>query len=80
MPYHFVAFRLGMGHLLHCLRGNMHEKAVVIEHASQALTPGGTLHGATILGKAVEHNGLGQYLMKIYNKKGIFCNLADSYE
>jgi len=71
---------VSMYYLLHCLRGDMHKKAVAIEHASQALTPDGTLHGATILGKGVEHNRLGRYLMKIYNKKGIFCNLADSYE
>ncbi|WP_158784193.1 class I SAM-dependent methyltransferase [Pantoea sp. BAV 3049] len=71
---------VSMYYLLHCLRGNMHKKTVAIEHASQALKSDGTLHGATILGKGVEHNGLGRYLMKIYNKKGIFCNLADSYE
>ncbi|GAB2941429.1 class I SAM-dependent methyltransferase [Hafnia psychrotolerans] len=71
---------VSMYYLLHCLRGNMHEKAQAIEHASQALTDGGTLHGATILGKDVKHNGFGRYLMKIYNKKGIFCNIADSSE
>ncbi|ERT13189.1 class I SAM-dependent methyltransferase [Photorhabdus temperata] len=69
---------VSMYYLLHCLRGNMHEKALVIEHASQALTDSGKLHGATILGKDVEHNWLGRYLMNIYNKKGIFCNYADS--
>lgn len=67
-------------YLLHCLRGTMHEKARAIEHASQALTDRGTLHGATILGKGVEHNGFGRYLMKVYNKKGIFSNAADSLE
>ncbi|MBF7997463.1 class I SAM-dependent methyltransferase [Rahnella laticis] len=67
-------------YLLHCLRGTMHEKARAIEHASQALTDRGTLHGATILGKGAEHNGFGRYLMTVYNKKGIFSNAADSLE
>lgn len=67
-------------YLLHCLRGTMHEKARAIEHASQALTDRGTLHGSTILGKGVEHNGFGRYLMKVYNKKGIFSNAEDSLE
>ncbi|WP_208952120.1 class I SAM-dependent methyltransferase [Rahnella sp. ChDrAdgB13] len=67
-------------YLLHCLRGTMDEKTRAIEHASQALKPDGILHGATILGKDVEHNGLGRYLMNVYNKKGIFCNTSDSYE
>jgi hypothetical protein len=58
----------------------MHEKARAIEHAAQALKPVGVLHGATILGQGVEHNGLGRYLMKVYNKKGIFCNTTDSYD
>lgn len=45
-------------YLLHCLPGDMYEKARAIEHASQALTDNGTLYGATILGKGVEHNRL----------------------
>lgn len=71
---------VSMYYLLHCLRGNMHEKMLAIEHASQALTDSGTLHGATILGKGVEHNDFGRYLMAVYNKKGIFSNAKDSYE
>lgn len=71
---------VSMYYLLHCLHGGMNEKAQAIENASLALTHNGTLHGATILGKGVGHNRLGRYLMKVYNKKGIFSNLADSYE
>ncbi|WP_133824053.1 hypothetical protein [Rahnella sp. BIGb0236] len=53
---------------------------MAIEHALQALTDRGTLHGATILRKGVEHNGFGRYLMTVYNRKGIFNNAADSCE
>lgn len=67
-------------YLLHCLKGSFNEKALAIEHASQALANSGTLYGATILGKGVKHNGFGEYLMELYNKKGIFCNKEDSYE
>lgn len=71
---------VSMYYLLHCLQGSMHEKLRAIEHASQALKPDGLLHGATILGEGVEHNGFGRYLMSVYNKKGIFSNAADSCE
>nr|WP_023651665.1 class I SAM-dependent methyltransferase [Erwinia piriflorinigrans]CCG55408.1 putative protein ybcY [Erwinia piriflorinigrans CFBP 5888] len=71
---------VSMYYLLHCLQGNMQEKASAIEHASQALTDKGTLHGATILGSGVEHNAFGRYLMKLYNKKGIFSNNFDSLD
>ncbi|VEB59195.1 type 12 methyltransferase [Salmonella enterica subsp. enterica] len=43
-----------------------------------ALKPGGTLFGATILGKEVPHNAFGKKLMAVYNKKGIFSNTNDS--
>lgn len=71
---------VSMYYLLHCLRGNMQEKALAIDNASQALTDKGTLHGATILGSGVEHNSFGRYLMMVYNKKGIFSNLYDSID
>ena len=38
------------------------------------------LFGATVLGKGVEHNWAGRFLMRIYNKKGIFGNLDDGAE
>lgn len=71
---------VSMYYLLHCLQGNMQEKASAIEHASQALSDKGTLHGATILGSGVEHNSFGRYLMNLYNKKGIFSNKYDSLD
>jgi hypothetical protein len=42
------------------------------------LSENGVLFGSTILGKDVEHTWLRWYLMKVYNKKGIFDNFSDS--
>ncbi len=56
----------------------MTTKAKAIKNAGMALKPGGTLFGATILGKEVPHNAFGKKLMAVYNKKGIFSNTNDS--
>lgn len=56
----------------------MTTKAKAIKNAGVALKPGGTLFGATILGKEVPHNAFGKKLMAVYNKKGIFSNTNDS--
>jgi SAM-dependent methyltransferase len=71
---------VSMFYLLHCLPGEMSDKAEVIAHASSALTKEGCLFGATILGDEAGHNVFGRKLMKIYNKKGIFSNRTDSAE
>ncbi|HDR2456674.1 class I SAM-dependent methyltransferase [Enterobacter ludwigii] len=71
---------VSMFYLLHCLPGEMHDKARVIAHASNALTKEGCLYGATILGDDAGHNRFGRKLMRIYNQKGIFSNRTDSAE
>lgn len=71
---------LSLFYLLHCLPGQMKEKAPVIHNAAEALTKDGRLFGATILGDGVEHNFFGQKLMNVYNKKGIFSNRGDNAE
>ncbi len=58
----------------------MEQKSPVIKNAAEALTDGGILFGATILGKGVQHNMFGRKLMQLYNKKGIFSNTLDSEE
>ncbi|KAI0339688.1 S-adenosyl-L-methionine dependent methyltransferase [Trametopsis cervina] len=57
---------VSMFYLLHCLPGKILRK------------PDGTLYGATILGKGVQHNFFGRTLMRLYNKKGIFGNIEDA--
>ncbi|AXF75922.1 class I SAM-dependent methyltransferase [Erwinia tracheiphila] len=65
-------------YLLHCLPGDMALKAKVLENIKSAVTQNGTVYGATILGRGVEHNTFGRRLMTVYNKKGIFSNQSDS--
>lgn len=67
-----------MNYLLHCLPGRLTDKAPAVRHVAAQLRPGGTLFGATILGKGVEHNLLGRALMGLYNARGIFSNHHDS--
>lgn len=71
---------ISMFYLLHCLPGHMAEKEIVIANAKAALTKGGVLYGATILGEGVRHNAFASKLMKVYNRKGIFSNSQDSKE
>ncbi|MGX5089126.1 class I SAM-dependent methyltransferase [Enterobacter sp. UPMP2052] len=69
---------IAMFYLLHCLPGTMANKAIAIGNAKMALTDGGVLYGATILGNGVNHNSFGKMLMNTYNSKGIFSNKKDS--
>lgn len=71
---------IGLNYVLHCLPGSMPSKGVAFEHLKPCLAADGVLFGHTILGKGVEHNGLGRTLMKTYNNKGIFSNDQDSLE
>ncbi|CAM3401555.1 MULTISPECIES: class I SAM-dependent methyltransferase [Yersinia] len=67
-------------YLLHCLPGNMSEKAPAIALAASAIKDDGVVCGATILGEGVEHNAFARKLMSVYNQKGIFSNYQDSLD
>ncbi len=69
---------VGLGYLLHCLPGNMQDKAKVFEHLKPLMRSNSVIFGTTILGEGVEHNFLGEKLIKLYNMKGIFGNQKDS--
>lgn len=71
---------ISMFYLLHCLPGPLSDKSVVFDHLKHHLKSTGMLYGATILGDSANHNGLGQKLMTVYNRKGIFGNRYDSRE
>lgn len=77
-PYGFDA--ISLFYLLHCLPGTMSDKAKVFGHLKSHLASDGVLYGATILGDEARHNRLGQQLMSLYNRKGIFGNKHDSRE
>ncbi|CDG82023.1 class I SAM-dependent methyltransferase [Janthinobacterium agaricidamnosum] len=71
---------IALFYLLHCLPGNMSDKASVFANLKPHLAAGGVLYGATIIGDSAGHNGLGRKLMKVYNGKGIFGNRNDTVE
>lgn len=71
---------INLGYVLHCLPGSMDEKSVVLDHLRPLLHPKGVLFGSTLLGAGVAHNWGARHLMATYNRKGIFCNTADSLE
>lgn len=71
---------VAMMNILHCVPGNIGEKAVAFDHAEAALVPGGTLFGSTILGRGVEHTRKSSLTMRWLNRKGVFCNSDDSLE
>lgn len=71
---------IALFYLLHCLPGEMADKARVFDNLKAHLAEGGVVYGATILGDAAGHRGLGRKLMDVYNKKGIFGNRADTLE
>ncbi len=80
---------VAMMFLLHCLPGNMEEKAAVIANLSTLVSPDGVLFGTTVLpplpsvwsryrpGRGVKHNPHGRYLIWHYNLTGIYSNLED---
>jgi ubiquinone/menaquinone biosynthesis C-methylase UbiE len=69
---------VSMTYLLHCLPGAINQKAVVFDHLTSVLGPGGVLFGATLLSSGVERTGPARALMRIYNSQGVFSNEEDS--
>ena len=70
---------ISLFYLLHCLPGNMAQKARrVFAALGPHLSQTGVLYGATILGDEVNHNWLGRRLVGLYNRKGIFGNSHDT--
>jgi len=70
---------VSLNYVLHCLPGNLAQKAIAFDHIKTVLNPGGTLFGSTLLGSGVKRNWLAERLTLLYNKKKIFCNLNDNY-
>jgi SAM-dependent methyltransferase len=70
----------GLCYLLHCLPGAIPEKAVIFDHVRPLLAPGARVFGATILQGGAPRSRPAQALMNVYNKKGIFSNVSDTFE
>jgi len=62
---------------LHCLPGNVGDKAAAIANLSTLVTPDGVLFWTTVLGRWVKHNPFGRYLLWHYNLTGILSSLED---
>ena len=77
-----VPFRsVALTYLLHCLPGNLEEKAArTLDHLTPLLRPEGVVFGATLLGRGVHRSSAARALMGVYNRQGVFCNEADSLE
>ncbi|KAI0750451.1 S-adenosyl-L-methionine dependent methyltransferase [Fomes fomentarius] len=68
-------------YLFHCLPGAFPKKAAdIFRTVIPALAPGGVVYGSTVLAQGVQHTWLGTRMIRLYNKKGVFGNAADSEE
>ncbi|KAI0775356.1 hypothetical protein BC629DRAFT_1582977 [Irpex lacteus] len=68
-------------YLFHCLPGTISDKArKVFGNLTPLMESNGTVYGATILGKGVQHNWIGRALVKLWNSKGVFDNYEDDVE
>jgi hypothetical protein len=75
-PFQSVA----LTYLLHCLPGGIAKKAVAFDNLAPLLAPGGVVFGATLLSIGVERSAAARALMRLYNRKGVFSNMADSVQ
>lgn len=69
---------IALTYLLHCMPGDLAEKAVAFDHLAPLLAPGGVMFGATLLSEGVERSAAARKLMGVYNRKGVFSNTRDS--
>nr|ABK32292.1 JerF [Sorangium cellulosum] len=69
---------IGMNYLMHCVPGSIPEKAVMFDHLSALLKPGGVIFGSTVLSEGVDKGIVARAIMDRFNKKGIFSNTRDA--
>jgi hypothetical protein len=63
--------------VLHCLPATPEAKAAVFRNLKPFLEDDGVVFGSTILGTGVEHGRIAQRVLRLYNREGLFTNLAD---
>jgi len=71
---------ISASNFLHCLPGSMLDKEAFFINLNPHLRKGGTFFGTTVIGKNINMAGLFKKMNKIYNEKGIFCNIDDSLD
>ncbi|MGB0697667.1 MAG: class I SAM-dependent methyltransferase [Rhodospirillaceae bacterium] len=76
LPADLQLSSISANYLLHCLPGGMAAKGAALTRLAGYLAPDGVLFGSTLLGDGPQ-TWLGQRLMALYNRKGIFDNLSD---
>ncbi|MGX9979433.1 class I SAM-dependent methyltransferase [Methylobacterium fujisawaense] len=69
---------IGMTYLLHCLPGDIAAKAKAFDTVRPCLRDDGVVFGATILSGGVPTTAAARALMRVYNRKGVFSNGADT--
>jgi SAM-dependent methyltransferase len=69
---------IGLTYLLHCLPGDIAAKAKAFDTVRPCLRDGGVVFGATILSGGVPTSAAARALMRVYNRKGVFSNAADT--
>jgi hypothetical protein len=79
LPFPEEAFQsIHLGYLLHCLPGPMAAKGKVLGNLQPHLQRDGTLFGSTLLPDGA--NAFGRFLIRAYNRRGIFGNTRDTLE
>lgn len=71
---------IALNFVLHCIQGDLKQKAIIFDNLQKTLVPGGILYGATILNHGVSQNFLSRKLINLYNQQGVFGNVNDSLE
>ncbi len=71
---------ISLNYVLHCLPGTFHTKAVVLDHLTTVLRPGGVIFGSTLLHDCNQPHWIAKRLMQTYNGKKIFSNEEDHEE
>jgi SAM-dependent methyltransferase len=64
--------------VLHCLPGPSGRKAIAIANIAAVLEPDGVLFGASVLGLRGPQTRLSRGVLRAFNRRGAFDNLADS--
>ena len=79
MPFADASFdSIGVTYVLHCLPGSIGDNAVVFDRLMPLLRHGGTLFGATVLGRDVRHTLPARALLAVYNRLNVFSNRHDT--